>query len=222
MTVLWCILGAIALFIIIVLLLLRVGVFVTLTDTLTVLLRIGPAAIPLYPAVEKKEKATSKKAKAVPKAQPKEKKKLALDITRQDVQEALKAVWQALERMLRRIGRRVRITPCEVSVVVGGPWPDKVAEQYGLISAAVWTVMPRLEQLIHIRDPYIHLDVDFNAPATNVEGQLGVYLRVGDLLAIAFAAAKPLLKFYFPFRRRQKARQAAAAAQAGQTIPNNT
>ena len=221
MTVLWCILGAIALLIIIVLLL-RVGVLVTLSDTLTVLLQIGPVAIPLYPAGEKKEKTTPKKAKPAAETTPKGKKKLSLDITRQDVQEALKAVWQALEGVLRRIGRRVRITPCEVSVVVGGPWPDKVAEQYGLVSAAVWTVMPRLEQLIHIRDPYIHLDVDFNAPATNVEGKLGLYLRVGDLLAIAFAAAKPLLKFYFPFRRRQKARQAATAAQAGKTMTNNT
>ena len=220
MTVLWCILGALALLIIIVLLL-RMGVLVTLTDTLTVLLRLGPVAIPLYPAAEKKEK-PAKKAKPATAATPKKKKKLSLDITRQDVQEALKAVWQALEGVLRRIGRRVRVTPCEVSVVVGGPWPDKVAEQYGLISAAVWTVMPRLEQLIHIRDPYIHLDVDFNAPSTNVEGKLGLYLRVGDLLAIAFAAAKPLLKFYFPFRRRQKARQAAAAAQAGKTMTSNT
>ena len=221
MTVLWCILGAIALLIILVLLL-RVGVLVSLTDTLTVLLRIGPVAIPLYPAAEKKEKPTPKKAKPATETTTKGKKKLSLDITRQDVQEALKAGWQALEGMLRRIGKRIRVTPCEVSVVVGGPWPDKVAEQYGLISAAVWTVMPRLEQLIHIRDPYIHLDVDFNAPSTNVEGKLGLYLRVGDLLAIAFAAAKPLLKFYFPFRRRQKARQAAAAAQAGKTMTNNT
>ena len=221
MTVLWCILGALALLIILVLLL-RVGVLVTLTDTLTVLLRIGPVAIPLYPTVEKKAKATPKKTKPTTEPTPKAKKKLSLDITRQDVQEALKAVWQALEGVLRRIGRRVRVIPCEVSVVVGGPWPDKVAEQYGLISAAVWTVMPRLEQLIHIRDPYIHLDVDFNAPSTNVEGKLGLYLRVGDLLAIAFAAAKPLLKFYFPFRRRQKARQAAAAAQTGKTMTNNT
>ena len=220
MTVLWCILGALVLLIILVLLL-RVGVLISLTDTLTVLLRIGPAAIPLYPAVEKKEK-PAKKAKPTTEPTPKAKKKLSLDITRQDVQAALKAVWQALEGVLRRIGRRVRVTPCEVSVVVGGAYPDKVAEQYGLISAAVWTVMPRLEQLIHIRDPYIHLDVDFNAPATNVEGKLGLYLRVGDLLAIAFAAAKPLLKFYFPFRRRQKARQAAAAAQAGKTMTNNT
>ena len=220
MTVLWCILGALALLIILVLLL-RVGVLVSLTDTLTVLLRIGPVAIPLYPAEEKKEK-PAKKAKPTTETTPKAKKKLSLDITRQDVQAALKAVWQALEGVLRRIGRRVRITPCEVSVVVGGPWPDKVAEQYGLVSAAVWTVMPRLEQLIHIRDPYIHLDVDFNAPSTNVEGKLGLYLRVGDLLAIAFAAAKPLLKFYFPFRRRQKARQAAATAQAGKTMTNNT
>ena len=220
MTVLWCILGALVLLIILVLLL-RVGVLISLTDTLTVLLRIGPAAIPLYPAADKKEK-PAKKAKPTPEPTPKTKKKLSLDITRQDVQAALKAVWQALEGVLRRIGRRVRITPCEVSVVVGGPWPDKVAEQYGLISAAVWTVMPRLEQLIHIRDPYIHLDVDFNAPSTNAEGKLGLYLRVGDLLAIAFAAARPLLKFYFPFRRRQKARQAAAAAQAGKTMTNNT
>lgn len=220
MTVLWCILGTLALLIIIVLLL-RVGVLVTLTDTLTVLLRLGPVAIPLYPAAEKKEK-PAKKAKPATDATPKKKKKLSLDITRQDVQEALKAVWQALEGMLRRIGKRIRITPCEVSVMVGGPWPDKVAEQYGLVSTAVWTVMPRLEQLIHIRDPYIHLDVDFNAPSTNVEGKLGLYLRVGDLLAIAFAAAKPLLKFYFPFRRRQKSRQAAAAAQAGKTMTNNT
>ena len=220
MTVLWCILGAIALLIILVLLL-RVGVLVSLTDTLTVLLRIGPVAIPLYPAVEKKEK-PAKKAKPTAEPTPKAKKKLSLDITRQDVQEALKAVWQALEGVLRRIGKRIRVTPCEVSVVVGGAYPDKVAEQYGLVSAAVWTVMPRLEQLIHIRDPYIHLDVDFNAPSTNVEGKLGLYLRVGDLLAIAFAAAKPLLKFYFPFRRRQKARQAAAAAQAGKTMTNNT
>ena len=220
MTVLWCILGALALLVIIVLLL-RVGVLVSLTDTLTVLLRLGPVAIPLYPAAEKKEK-PAKKAKPATETTTKTKKKLSLDITRQDVQEALKAVWRALEGVFRRIGRRVRVTPCEVSVVVGGPWPDKVAEQYGLISAAVWTVMPRLEQLIHIRDPYIHLDVDFNAPSTNVEGKLGLYLRVGDLLAIAFAAAKPLLKFYFPFRRRQKARQAAAAAQAGKTMTNNT
>ena len=217
MTVLWCILGAIALLIIL-LLLLRVGILVQLTDALTVTLRFGPVTIPLVPPVEK-EKPAPKKA-AAPPAQPKKKGKIALDFTRQDVQEALKGVWQALERVLRRIGRRIRVTPCEVRVVVGGAWPDKVAEQYGLISAAVWAVMPRLEQLIHICDPYIHMDVDFNAPATNVEGRLGAYLRVGDLIAIAFAAAVPLLKFYFPYRRRQKARQAAAETQTAQTVIN--
>ena len=48
------------------------------------------------------------------------------------------------------------------------------------------------------------------APAVNVEGRLGAYLRVGDLFAIAFAAAVPLLKWYIPFRRHQKMRQKAA------------
>lgn len=215
MTVLWCILGGIVLVLLIVLSL-RVGVKVTLRETPTVTARIGPVTLPIYPAAQK-EKAP-KKAKPAPAEKAAEKKPRAkLDITSQDVREALRAAWQAIERVLRRIGRRIRINPCEISIVVGGTQPDRVAELYGQVSAAVWTVMPRLEQLIHIHDPYIHMDVDFNAPATNVEGSLGAYLRVGDLFAIAFAAAVPLLKFYFPFRRRQKARKAAAAQSAANT-----
>lgn len=201
----------ILLLLLIIVLSLRVGVTVTLRDTLTITAHIGPKSFTVYPMPEKKEKPPKKK-KASPASPTGKKQRVKLDLTAQDVREAIRAAWQAVERVLGRIGRRIRIEPCEASIVVGGPWPDKVAEQYGLISAAVWTVMPRLEQLIHICDPYIHLDVDFNAPGTEVEGQLGAYLRIGDLVAIAIAAAIPLLSFYFPFRRRQKARRAAAAA----------
>ena len=209
MTVLWCILGAIVLLIVIVLSL-RIGVTVTMRESLTVTARIGPKTFVVYPAAPKK--ATPKKKKVTAAASKSEKKpKAKLDLTSQEIREALRAAWNALERVLRRIGKGIRINPCQISIVVGGSQPDRVAELYGQVSAAVWTVMPRLEQLIHIRDPYIHLDADFNAPAVNVEGELGAYLRVGDLITVAFAAAVPLLKWYIPFSRRQKARQKAAA-----------
>lgn len=215
MTVLWCILGVIALLAVIVLSL-RVGVTLAMRESLTVTARIGPKTLAVYPAPAKKTTAKKKKGTA---AAPQEvqKPKPKLDLTAQDIREAIRAAWNALERVLRRIGKRVRIAPCQVSIIVGGSQPDRVAELYGQVSAAVWTEMPRLEQLIHIRDPYIHLDADFNAPAVNVEGQVGAFLRIGDLFAIAFAAAVPLLKWYIPFNRRQKARQKAAVQTAAST-----
>ena len=215
MTVLWCILGAVVLLLIVVLTL-RVGVHVTMQESLTVTARIGPKTIVVYPVAPKKE--TPKKKKQTSAASKAEKKpKPKPDLTSQDIREAIGAAWNALERVLRRIGKRIRINPCQISIIAGGPQPDRVAELYGQISAAVWTVMPRLEQLIHIRDPYIHLDADFNAPAVNVEGQVGACLRVGDLIAIAFAAAIPLLKWYIPFSRRQKVRQKLQTAAAQNT-----
>ena len=160
---------------------------------------------------KKKKTTTAAPSKEEKKPKPK------LDLTAQDIREAIHAAWNALERVLRRIGKGIRINPCQVSIIVGGTQPDRVAELYGQVSAAVWTVMPRLEQMIHIRDPYIHLDADFNAPAVNVEGQVGACLRIGDLFAIAFAAAVPLLKWYIPFSRRQKARQKATVQSAAPT-----
>ncbi len=216
MTVLWCILGALVLLVVTVLSL-RVGVTATMRESLTVTARVGPKTIVVYPAPPKK--ATAKKKKTTTAAPSKEEKKPKpkLDLTAQDIREAIRAAWNALERVLRRIGKGIRINPCQVSIIVGGTQPDRVAELYGQVSAAVWTVMPRLEQMIHIRDPYIHLDADFNAPAVNVEGQVGACLRIGDLFAIAFAAAVPLLKWYIPFSRRQKARQKATVQSAAPT-----
>ena len=214
MTVLWCILAAIVLLVILVLSL-RLGIRAVLAQSLTVVLRIGPKTIPLYPAAEKTPK--TEKQTATAKAPAAKKARPNIDLTSPELKGGLQAVWEALQRVLRRVGKRIRIDPYQVSIIVGGTQPDRVAELYGQVSGAVWTVMPRLEQLIHIRDPYIHLDVDFHAPAVNVEGQMGAYLRVGDLIAIAFAAAVPLLKWYIPFRRRQKAREKLAAQNTAPT-----
>ena len=78
--------------------------------------------------------------------------------------------------------------PLRLSLVLGGePDPAASAETYGWLSAAVWTFMPRLEELMRIPDPYIHLDVDYSAAETKAEGEVGLSFQIRDLFAIGFA-----------------------------------
>ena len=81
-------------------------------------------------------------------------------------------------------------------------------------STGVWTVMPWLEKAVYMPDPRIHMEMDFNATQTKVSGTVGASYRIGDLLAIGFAAAGPLLRFGIPFLKKQRAIKKAAAKQA--------
>lgn len=113
-----------------------------------------------------------------------------------------------LKRALRRFGRGIRVRPAEVSVVLGGGEdPAAAAEQYGLLCAAIWTLMPMLEESLDIRDVSIQTNVDFDSPTTQARGTLGVSLRLGTLLAMALGLAMPALRWLLRFtraRRREK------------------
>ena len=146
----------------------------------------------------------------------KEKKKLNLHLTAADIRAALSAVWRAIQGALRRAGRRIRIDPMRVSIVLGDENPANTAEWYGWVNAAVWTVMPWLEKTVHMPDPQVHMEMDFNAFETKVSGTVGISYRIGDLLAIGFAAAGPLLRFLLPFLKRQKAMKKEAAKKAAE------
>ena len=61
--------------------------------------------------------------------------------------------------------------------------------------------MPQLEDLFHIPDPSLHLRMDYSAKETRAEGSVGLSLRVWDMLIIAFALMRPMLKWYRRFRR---------------------
>ena len=82
-----------------------------------------------------------------------------------------------------------------LSFVFADEDPVNTAQWYGWANTAMWTVMPRLEEWIHIPDPHIHMEMDFTAAETKVSGTVGASYRIGDLLAIGFAAAGPVLKF---------------------------
>ena len=200
----WCILGGIVLLLLAVWLL-RLRVEIVFGQELRVTAKIGPKKLTLLPKPEKKEK--PKKEKKKKSEQPaaagegkKEKKKFPF--TFEDIRSALPVVFEALKKALGKIRRRMVVDPLGVSITLAGDDPAKVAEMYGWAGTAVWTMMPQLEQLLHIPQPHIHLGVDYDMFTVHAEGRVGVRLRVGDVIVIALTLALPVLKWYLARRRK--------------------
>lgn len=212
------ILGVLAL-IIILLLCLRISVQADFGGEVHVIVRIGPVKLQLLPKPEKKQqgKRTVKKpSDSGEKTEKRKRKKTDIHLTAADIRGALSAVWRGVQCALRRKGHHIRIDPMRLSIVFGHENPVNTAQWYGWANAAVWTVMPRLEELTQLPDPRIHMEMDFSAVKTEVSGSVGVRCSVGGLLAVGFGAAVPLLRFAIPFLKRQKAMRKTAAKQAAQ------
>ena len=207
----WIILGVIVA-LIVVLLCLRVGVTASFGEELRVTAQIGPVKMQIVPPPEKKSKKAKPEKTAKGEKKPKEKKKPDIHLTLEDIRGGLHAVWQSIQGALRRAGKRIRIDPLRLSFVFGDEDPVNTAQWYGWANSAMWAVMPRLEEMIHMPDPRIHMEMDFTATETKISGTVGASYRIGDLLAIGFAALGPVLKFGIPFLKRQKAFKKAEAA----------
>lgn len=173
--------------------------------------RIGPFRIHILPAKEKPPKKRAKKKDAPPEDQAEAKKKPKKSfpkIALADIQDAVKTLAPPLKRALTRTRRGIRIKPLTLSVTVGAAEdPAAGAELYGYLHCGVWTAMPVLEQLLVIPDPYIHIGIDFDCPKTRVEGNAGISIRVGTLLAVAFGVGFPALRWFLRFRKKYRKEQ---------------
>lgn len=169
--------------------------------------KIGLLRLHILPAKPKKARAEKKKKKPKePKKKPK-KEKPKRSIAFEDIKDALRTLLPALGRALGRLGRGIQFKPLRLSVVLGGQEdPAASAQLYGEVQAAVWGGMPQLERLVDVRDSYIHTDVDFTAPDTAVEGEVGVTFRIGTLIAVGVCLAIPALGWFLRWRKRSKAR----------------
>ena len=219
----------------------RVGVRAAFGDgSVTVDARIGLIRFRAYPRPPKKErppkektarqlakeeKATAakeaKKARKVAEKQAKPKpdlKQIAV-LVRSAVQELL----PPLKRALARIGRGIRIRPLRLYVTLGAANdPAAGAQLYGEVNAAVWAVMPVLEQFADIPDPYIQVNLDFDNTKTTLQGEAGLSIRIGTLLAAAFGIGIPAARWFLRMQKQQKNQQKqqtpAAPVAAGETV----
>ena len=132
-----------------------------------------------------------------------------------DVREAVDAIWPPLRRGLKRIGRGICIRPLQLSLTIGGQEdPAQAAQLYGYLHAAIWTVMPALEQLMTIPEPYIHVGMDFDSPDTKVEGEAGISIRIGTLIAAGLTVLIPALRWYTKWNKKNKQKQPVKKAAA--------
>lgn len=171
--------------------------------------RFGFLRVHILPAKPKEPKAvkTKREKKQKPPKQEPEEEKPKLSFTLEDGKDALRTLLPPLKRALERTRRGIRVKPLRLSLVLGGQEdPAASAQLYGELQAAVWSGMPLLEKLLDIRDPYIHTDVDFNAPGIAVEGEVGLTLPVGTLLSVGFGMAFPALGWLLRWRKQCKTR----------------
>ena len=146
--------------------LLRVGVIVDFGGELRVRLRVGPVKLTVLP---RKEKKAQKKAAEAAGKTPEEKTKPKAagghrlpKLSFPELRELAGTVLGALKRTLRRTCRRTRIDPLEVGVIFAGDDPADTAQTYGYANAALWTLMPKLEELFYIPKPSVYLGMDLS------------------------------------------------------------
>ena len=190
--------------------LLRLGVRASWGAETRVTAILGPVRLPLVPkkegktGKEKPKKAKQKKEKPDKEKAPKDRQPLPKP-GKEDIREALQLLLPALKRALRKLGRGIRIDPLCVSLVLGGKNdPADAAEKFGYLQAAIWSGMPQLERWMHIPDPRIHTDVNFDAEKSEVSGEAAVTLRLGTLFATGFALLIPALKWFLHYRKRHR------------------
>ena len=215
MTVLLWILGILAALMVL-LCLTRVGVHAVFRDNGALIrARVGPVRFQVYPTKEKKPKEEKPEKEKPPKEKRPNEKKAKPKIGSSDIKDAVRTLWPPLKRALDRTRRGIRIAPLDLSVTVGGREdPATAAERYGDLYAAVWTVTPALEQVLDIREPHIHVGIDFDVPETEIAGEAGVSIRVGTLLGVALSIGIPALKWFLAFRKKQK-KQLSAPTEKG-------
>ena len=192
---------------------LRLGLYVSFGgEQAAAYLTIGLFRVRLAPSKETKKTPQETKKTGKPKKEPKDLAEAVKKIPKpklEDLQDAARTLWPAAQKALRRTRRSIRVDPLRLSVTLGGAEdPAAAAELYGGLHALVWTGMPALEQLVVIRDPGIHLGIDFDAQETRAEGELGISIRLGTLIAVGTQLAVPAigwLRRYLKRHRRQDA-----------------
>ncbi len=173
---------------------LRIKVSLCFGEQLHAWLFVGPFKTELFKKRDKGPKAAKVKKEKKPRPKP------SFD----EVIELLKTLLKALKSALRRLKRSVHIDPLTVSLRIADKDPAKTAQLYGYANAAMWTLMPLAEDAFDIPHPAIHLEMDFERERFAWEGELGVSLRVFDILAIVLVLLVPLVKWYCRFLRAHK------------------
>ena len=196
MTALWIV--GILLLILLAVQLCRVGVRLTFGEETRVTARFGPVRVQLLPPKEKKPPKKEKPKKKETKKPAKEPWKPSFSA----VWGSLPELWRILKKGLRMTFRRIRISPMDFSAVIGGEDPADTAILYGKLNAAMWSVLPPLQELVDMPDAHVHMEPDLQGGESNVSGDVGLSFLMWDMTVIGFACGIPLIKWFIKLRKQ--------------------
>lgn len=164
--------------------------------------RFGPLKLQIIPKKEAPQaKPRKKKPEKGEEKSPKKEKKPKAKINREQIFYALETLPPILGRALRRTGRRLRIQPLKVHLLIAGPDPAASAELYGRLEAALNAALPVLHRAIHIKEQDIRLFLDFQEERMDCIADAGCSLRPWDLVSVGVRAGGSLLKWFLGFRK---------------------
>ena len=191
----WLAVGIAILLLLILLLFLPVGAEIRFGDTTVAVLRFGFIRKKLKTDGERESK-PKKKKKAKKTKKPKKAKKTKLKFGVDDAERALTELLPAVRRAMTHLRRSLVFSPLDLHIVIGGEEPYETARRYGYASAALYILLPALEDACTVRRPHVLLESDFDSGASVCRGELGISANVGSLLAFAGMLLTPVLRFY--------------------------
>lgn len=183
--------------------------------TLSVYLQVGPLKWMVYP-MKKGSPEPKEEKEEKPAEQQSERVEEEHGPNRRQVFYTLETIPPILMKALGRLRQRLVVDPLDLSVTFGGEDPADTAILCGRCQALAGALLPWMEQVLTIRNLSVRLQVDFEADHTQASGELGVRLRVLDLLVLLFGSLGGLLGWYRGYQKlgtpdQKKDKQARAA-----------
>ena len=193
------VLGVVLIFLLVVLL---IPAYVRITyeqGELRVFAKYAWLTIPIIPPAVKQEKSEQKDEET---EQEKTKPKKKTGINREQIFYTLDTLPAILLKALKRFGRRIRIEPLKLHVLVATPDPADTAILYGKLHGFLGAFLPPLHRCVRIREQDIQLFPDFSEERMDYIADIGVAIRPGSVLLIILCALGGILKWYIGFRKR--------------------
>ena len=121
---------------------------------------------------------------------------------REQILYSLDVLPEVLIRAARRALKKLRISPLKVHVLVAGTDPADTAVLYGYLHAALGAVLPPLHQAVKIKDQDIQLFPDFTQDRMDFILDVGIGMRIIDLIIVVLSAVSGVLKWYKGYKQR--------------------
>ena len=163
--------------------------------------------IPFYPRAKKDtsvQETPQEQSSSQTEKEPTQK-KVKRSVNLEQILYTLEVLPPVLLKTCKRVGKRIQISPLQIYILVAGTDPADTAILYGKLEAAMAAILPVLHQMVRIEEQDIQLFPDFCEEQMDFILDVGVRIRLCDLLLVAFCALGGLLNWFVGFRKRADA-----------------